>query len=65
LSPSVFLEKRKSLGTEHIYGIIHTKTYIFLLQFTHQKLLGGFLLQREVKPIAIKESKKQDGIWLL
>ena len=25
LSPSVFLEKRKSLGTEHIHGIIHAK----------------------------------------
>lgn len=30
-SPSVFLEKRKSLGTEHIYGIIHAiqNGYIF------------------------------------
>ena len=36
LSPSVFLEKRKSLGTEHIYGIIHAIQNGCILQFTHQ-----------------------------
>jgi hypothetical protein len=30
LSPSVFLEKRKSLGTEHIYGIIHAIQNLYL-----------------------------------
>ena len=34
LSPSVFLEKRKSLGTEHIHGIIHAIQNRFILQFT-------------------------------
>ncbi|MDI5898501.1 helix-turn-helix transcriptional regulator [Flavobacterium yafengii] len=62
LSPSVFLEKRKSLGTEHIYGIIHAIQNLYLLQFTHQKHWEDFSTQREVKPIAIKESQHR---WYL
>ena len=62
LSPSVFLEKRKSLGTEHIYGIIHAIQNLYLLQFTHQKHWEDFSSQREVKPIAIKESQQR---WYL
>ncbi|TRX27992.1 WYL domain-containing protein [Flavobacterium franklandianum] len=62
LSPSVFLEKRKSLGTEHIHGIIHAIQNLHLLQFTHQKHWEDFSTQREVKPIAIKESQQR---WYL
>ena len=62
LSPSVFLEKRKSLGTEHIHGIIHAIQNLYLLQFTHQKHWEDFSTQREVKPIAIKESQQR---WYL
>ena len=62
LSPSVFLEKRKSLGTEHIYGIIHAIQNLYLLQFNHQKHWEDFSTQREVKPIAIKESQQR---WYL
>ena len=62
LSPSVFLEKRKSLGTEHIHGIIHAIQNLCLLQFTHQKHWEDFSTQREVKPIAIKESQQR---WYL
>jgi predicted DNA-binding transcriptional regulator YafY len=62
LSPSVFLEKRKSLGTEHIYGIIHAIQNLYLLEFTHQKHWEDTSTQREVKPIAIKESQQR---WYL
>jgi predicted DNA-binding transcriptional regulator YafY len=62
LSPSVFLEKRKSLGTEHIHGIIHAIQNGCLLQFTYQKHWEDFSTQREVKPIAIKESQQR---WYL
>jgi predicted DNA-binding transcriptional regulator YafY len=62
LSPSVFLEKRKSLGTEHIYGIIHAIQNRYILQFTHQKHWEDFSTEREVKPIAIKESQQR---WYL
>jgi proteasome accessory factor B len=62
LSPSVFLEKRKSLGTEHIYGIIHAIQNRFILQFTHQKHWEDFSTEREVYPIAVKESQNR---WYL
>lgn len=62
LSPSVFLEKRKSLGTEHIHGIIHAIQNLTILQFTHQKHWDNCSTQREVKPIAIKESQQR---WYL
>ena len=62
LSPSVFLEKRKSLGTEHIHGIIHAIQNLFILKFTHQKHWEDFSTQRDVKPIAIKESQQR---WYL
>ena len=62
LSPSVLLEKRKSLGTENIHGIIHAVQNLYLLQFTHQKHWEDFSTQREVKPIAIKESQQR---WYL
>ncbi len=62
LSPSVFLEKRKSLGTEHIHGIIHAIQNRYILQFTYQKHWEDFSTEREVKPIAIKESQQR---WYL
>ena len=62
LSPSVFLEKRKSLGTEHIHGIIHAIQNGCILKFTHKKHWEDDITQREVKPIAIKESQQR---WYL
>lgn len=62
LSPSVFLEKRKSLETENIYGIIHAIQNGYILQFTYQKHWEDFSTQRMVYPIAIKESQQR---WYL
>lgn len=62
LSLSVFLEKRKSLGTEHIHGIIHAIQNRFILQFTHQKHWEDFSTERKVYPIAVKESQNR---WYL
>ena len=62
LSPSVFLEKRKSLGAEHIHGIIHAIQNTYILKFIHKKHWEDFSTQREVKPIAIKESQQR---WYL
>lgn len=62
LSPSVFLEKRKSSGTENIHGIIHAVQNFKILQFTHQKHWDDLSTKREVKPIAIKESQQR---WYL
>jgi predicted DNA-binding transcriptional regulator YafY len=62
LSPSVFLEKRKSLGTALIHGLIHAIQNRFVLQFTHQKHWEDFSTRREVYPIAIKEAHQR---WYL
>lgn len=62
LSPSVFLEKRKSEGAENIHGIIHAIQNLYVLQFTHQKHWDDFSTQRQVYPIAIKESHQR---WYL
>lgn len=62
LSPSIFLENRKSLGTEHIHGMIHAIQNGVMLKFTHQKHWVNEIKQREVKPIAIKESQQR---WYL
>ena len=61
-SPSVFLENRKSLGTEHIHGIIHAIQNLCFLKFTHKKHWEEDFTQREVKPIAVKESQQR---WYL
>mgnify|MGYP003599721098 FL=1 len=62
LSPSVFLEKRKSLGTDHIHVIIHAIKNLNILQFTHQSHSEDYSFEREVKPIALKESQQR---WYL
>ena len=62
LSPSVFLEKRKSLGTEHIHGIIHAIQNSSILKFNHKKHWEDYTSQGEVKPIAVKESQQR---WYL
>ncbi|MBB4804392.1 putative DNA-binding transcriptional regulator YafY [Flavobacterium nitrogenifigens] len=62
LSPSVFLEKRKSSGTENIHGIIHAIQNLYIIKFTHQKHWEDFNTNREVYPIAIKESHQR---WYL
>ncbi len=62
LSPSVFLEKRKSLGTDHIHVIIHAIKNLNILQFTHQSHSEDYSTEREVKPIALKESQQR---WYL
>ena len=62
LSQSVFLERRKSLGTENINGIIHAIQNRLIVEFTHQKHWDDFSSQREVYPIAVKESQQR---WYL
>lgn len=62
LSPSVFLEKRKSRGTEHIHGIIHAIQNRNNLIFTHKKHWENYTTQRDVSPIAVKESQQR---WYL
>ncbi len=62
LSPKIFLEKRKSLGTENINGLIHTVQNQYITKFSHQKHWNDFTTNRTVKPLAIKESQHR---WYL
>lgn len=62
LSPSIFLERRKSSGTQNIHTIIHAIQNLYVLQFTYQKHWDDFSTQREVYPIAVKESQQR---WYL
>lgn len=62
LSPKIFLEKRKSLGTENINGLIHAVQNQYIVKFSHQKHWEDFTTNRVVKPLAIKESQHR---WYL
>ena len=59
LSTHVFPEKRRPLGTEHIYGIIHSIKNSFRIRFSYQKYWEDFPTHREVEPYALKEFRSR------
>ncbi|RZJ34744.1 MAG: WYL domain-containing protein [Flavobacterium sp.] len=62
ISPSIFLESRKSAGTHLINGLLYAIQNQFRISFTHTKFWDMQISQREVKPLAIKESQHR---WYL
>lgn len=62
ISPSIFLEKRKALGTHLINGILYAIQNNRQISFTHTKFWEMKISQRTVNPIAIKESQHR---WYL
>lgn len=58
----VIVEKRKSLGTENLYGILHAIKNSFSLRFLYEKYSDGDLRERKVDPVALKESQHR---WYL
>ena len=62
LAPYVLLEKRCSLGTEYIFGLIHAIKNRLILKITYQKYYEDSITNREVEPYALKEFK---GRWYL
>lgn len=62
ISPSIFLEKRKALGTHLINGILYAIQNNRQILFTHTKFWEMKISQRTVNPIAIKESQHR---WYL
>jgi predicted DNA-binding transcriptional regulator YafY len=62
LAPHVMLEKRCSLGTEHLYGLLKAIRNKFVTRFSYQKYYKTGITSREVEPYALKESK---GRWYL
>ena len=62
ISPSIYLENRKSTGTHLINGILYAIQNHLQVSFTHTKFWDVETTQRVVKPIAIKESQHR---WYL
>lgn len=62
LSSSLIFEKRKSLGTEHMAGLLHSIQNHLLVKFNYQKFRDASVSSRSVKPIALKEARNR---WYL
>ena len=62
LSHHVIVEKRKSLGTEHLHGLLHAIRNRFSISFMYEKFSDGDLRQRTVNPVAVKEARNR---WYL
>ena len=58
----VFFEHRQANGIEHFNNLIYAIKNKFLTNFTHHKYYENHPTQRQVKPIALKESI---GVWYL
>lgn len=59
LSKYIILEKRKPMGTENMFGILHAIKNRFIIQFLHEKYWDEDQDKktRVVHPLALKESK--------
>lgn len=62
LSRHVIVERRKSLGTENLHGLLHAIKNNFSVSFTYEKFSDGNLAQRKVNPVAVKEARNR---WYL
>lgn len=64
VSNQVLLEKRRLLGTEHMFGLIHAIKNVLEISFIHEKywVKNQELKQKTVHPLALKESQNR---WYL
>lgn len=62
VSNKLILEKKKSSGTEHMYGILQAIENNLVLKFEHRSYWKPEQTNRTVEPIAIKESQNR---WYL
>jgi len=58
----IYLEKRQTKGTEHLYGLLHAIKNLLQIAFTYQKYYTDYPEQRTVHPLALKEYKNR---WYL
>ncbi|MCX2838598.1 WYL domain-containing protein [Salinimicrobium sp. MT39] len=58
----LLFEERKSLGTEHMAGLIHAIQNKLVVNFDYYKYWDESVSSRSVKPIALKEAKNR---WYL
>ena len=57
LEPYIAFEKRKPLGTENIYGLLHAIKNKFVIRFSYTKFWGDNSSERTVEPYLLKESR--------
>ncbi len=62
LKPFIQLEKRKPLGTENLYGILHAIKNKLIIKFNYCKFEDDILVYRTAQPYALKEFKSR---WYL
>lgn len=62
LSNHLHFEKRKPIGTEHLYGLLHAIKNKVRVNFTYQKYWEDTPSNRQVEPYALKEFKNR---WYL
>lgn len=58
----LIFEKRKALGTEHMYGLLHAIKNRKHVLFMYEKFYDASLSERKVRPLAIKEARSR---WYL
>jgi predicted DNA-binding transcriptional regulator YafY len=58
----VLAEKHRSLGTQHLYPLIHAIKNEIRITFSYRKYQGGALSYRRIEPYAVKECR---GRWYL
>lgn len=62
LSDSIHFEKRRSQGTENLYGLLHASKHQLQIKFTYRKYWEDSPEERQVEPYALKEFKNR---WYL
>jgi len=62
LSKFMHFEKRRPLGTEHLYGLLHAIKNSFQVYFVYEKFWDEEPAKRNVEPLALKEFKSR---WYL
>ena len=62
LSQYILFEKRKSLGTENLYGLLHAIKNNLHVTFTYEKFWEDSITERTAEPYALKEFKNR---WYL
>ncbi|HYG40635.1 MAG TPA: hypothetical protein VD908_18545 [Cytophagales bacterium] len=60
ISPYVYFEKRKPLGTHHFHGPLHAIQQDLVVNFIYQKYWKQETVLKEVEPYALKEAQ---GRW--
>lgn len=62
MRPYVYFEKRKPLGTENLYGLLHAIKNHVIITFTYEKFWEDTITGRSVEPYALKEFNRR---WYL